>query len=89
MIKVTTQSGTVYVIDEPNKQIKRIPREGTTHLSILRGFINVGEFQSYTSFDGLEIGGILIVFYPNDQNWSHSTLITAIDYGFEEESDGK
>lgn len=85
MIKVTTHSGTVYIIDEDNKTIKRIPRQGSTFDSILRGFINVGEFQPYTSFEGLEIDNSLRVVYPNDQHWSRSTPITSIEYDFKEE----
>lgn len=87
MIKVTTQSGTMYIIDEKNKQIKRIPRPGTTFDSILRGFSNVGQFQSYNNFARLEIGQSLMVDYPSEQNWSVSSSITEIDYEFEEEED--
>ena len=84
MIKVTTQSGTVYIIDKEQGKIKRIPRPGTTFESILRGFTNVGEFQPYNSLEGLEINGTLIVDYPGSQNWSRSTPIAVIDYGYEE-----
>ena len=87
MIKVTTSHGTVYIIDETNKQIKRIPLAGKTYDSVLRGFINVGEFQPYTEFDkdALKVGGSLQVSYPNEQNWSVSTPIIEIDYRFEED----
>jgi hypothetical protein len=85
MIKVITKHGTVYIIDEANKLIKRIPSPGTTVSSILRGFVNVGEFQPYYEFDGLEIGGRLHVLYPSEQRWSWSTPIVEIDYEFEEE----
>ena len=87
MIKVVTHSGTEYIIDEANKKIKRIPRKGTELSSVLRGLINVGEFQQYTSLDGLEINSSLHVIYPNEQNWSYSTLIKEIDYGFKEDSE--
>lgn len=91
MIKVTTSSGTVYIIDENNQQIKRIPRPGTSFDSILRGFVNVGEFQPYTEFerDSLKIGGGLYVKYPNEQHWSYSTPIVEIEYEFEEEDNAK
>ena len=85
MIKVTTHSNTVYIIDTDNKRIKRIPSQGTTFESILRGFINVGEFQPYTSFEGLEIDNSLRVTYPGEQHWSRSTPITSIEYDFKEE----
>ena len=85
MIKVTTHSGTVYIIDSDNKKIKRIPRNGTTFESILRGFINIGEFQPYDSFEGLEIDNSLRVTYPGEQHWSRSTPIASIEYNFEEE----
>ena len=90
MIKVTTSSETVYIIDEDNKQIKRIPRPGTTFESILRGFANIGEFQPYTEFDRdtLKIGGGLYVQYPNEQHWSYSSAIVEIEYEFEEENNG-
>lgn len=85
MIKVTTHSGTVYIIDADNKRIKRIPRPGTTFDSILRGFTNIGEFQPYTLFEGLEISDPLRVIYPGEQSWSYSTPIISIEYDFEEE----
>jgi hypothetical protein len=85
MIKVTTKSGTVYIIDKEQGMIKRIPRDGTTFDSILRGFINVGEFQPYNYLEGLEIGDILQVEYPHEQSWSRSTPITEIDYEYKEE----
>ena len=84
MIKVITSSGTEYIIDKENKQIKRIPQPGTTYENILRGFVNVGEFQPYDSFEGLELHGNLHVIYPNVQQWSYSTTIKEIDYGYEE-----
>jgi hypothetical protein len=89
MIKVTTESGTIYIIDEDNKQIKRVPHPGTTEVdSILRGFINVGEFQPYTAFgkENLKIDGMVHVIYPNEQRWSYSTPITEIEYEYEEPS---
>ena len=87
MIKVTTMSQTQYIIDEENQQIKRIPLPRTEFDSILRGFINIGEFQPYIEFDkdSLKIGGSLCVLYPNEQRWSYSTDIVAIDYKFEED----
>jgi hypothetical protein len=84
MIKVTTQSGTVYIIDEDNNRIKRVPRPGTSFESILRGMINVGEWQPFTSIDTFGIDGSLHVIYPNEQRWTRSTLITEIEYEYEE-----
>jgi hypothetical protein len=87
MIKVTTASETVYIIDKEQGRIKRIPRAGTTFESVLRGFVNVGEFQPYNFLQGLEIGSILQVEYPHEQNWSRSTTITEIDEDFEDNKD--
>jgi hypothetical protein len=84
MIKVTTHSGTIYIIDENNKRIKRVPRPGTSFDSILRGMINVGEWQPFTSINTFGIGGVLYVTYPNEQTWTRSTLITEIEYEYEE-----
>lgn len=85
MIKVTTEHGTIYIIDEENKQIKRVPASETAFISTLKGFINTGEFQPYIELNGLEIDNSLYVIYPNEQRWSVSTPIASIDYEFEEE----
>ncbi len=87
MIKVETANGTIYIIDEENKQIKRIPHDNTKLSSILRGFINIGKFQPYSSFvkDELKLGGQLLVTYPNEQNWSVSSSIKSIEYNFIED----
>jgi len=87
MIKAVTKSGTTYIIDKDQGRIKRIPSAGKTFDSILRGFINVGEFQPYNWLDGLEIDSKLRVEYPNEQQWSISTTIVEIDYGYEEDSE--
>lgn len=86
MIKIKTESNTEFIINQEQKQIKRLPRTGTEFESILSGFTNVGEWQPYTHLAGLAIGDSLFVDYPNEQNWSWSTPIKEIDYGYKEES---
>jgi hypothetical protein len=86
VIKVTTESGTIYIIDEENKQIKRVPQNESEFASLMKGMINTGKFQPYTAFgqEGLRIGGNLHVIYPGEQQWTFSTPVIAIDYGYEE-----
>ena len=86
MIKVTTESKTVYIIDTENKQIKRIPRPGSEISSVMRGMINIGEFQPYTDLSDLEVGKNLYVTYPNIQLWTLSTNIIEIEIDFKEET---
>lgn len=95
MIKVTTFSGTEYVIDEEQERVKRIPARGTELSSILRGFLNSGEWQPYIRISALDIesmsevelkvGANLWITYLNEQNWSFSTEIIKIDHNFQEE----
>jgi len=84
MIKITTESGTTYIIDQDNKTIKRIPTGESKLDSIFKGMINVGQFQPYRDIDPLEIGNKLYVTYSNEQLWTVSTPITEIDYEYEE-----
>jgi hypothetical protein len=86
MIKVTTSSGTVYIIDQDNSLIKRIPAPGTELSSVLRGFINLSQWQPFRDISEIEVGKSLSVTYYNEQNWSMSTPIKEIYYNFEEEN---
>jgi len=78
MKKITTIHGTVYLLDEENKQVVRVPSGGNR----FRIDCKKMDYNSATGLDGepYAVGGNLFITYPDiSYPWTASTEIVSIE----------